>query len=88
MGAKSFFYYFNMKSINRIRLLWLQAELWYQLLADTTEKKRKEKRHNFYTTQIQGKCLQEVEQPMTEPALQYEPKKRSIFVHKAAYRAF
>lgn len=27
-----------LKSINIIRLLWLQAELWYQLLADTTEK--------------------------------------------------
>lgn len=35
--------------MNIIRLLWLQAELWYQLLADTTEKEcfkknKKEKR--------------------------------------------
>lgn len=44
--------------MNIIRLLWLQAELWYQLLADTTEKeclKKIRKRHNN-TTEIQGRC--------------------------------
>lgn len=57
---------------------------WY----NREKKEEKKKRGTIYTTQIQGKCLQEVEQPMTEPALQYEPKQLSIFVHKATYCAF
>lgn len=60
----------------------LQAELWYQRPADTTEKRwfflknlkeNKRERHNN-TTYNQGKCLQDVEQPETKRAVQYEPK--------------
>lgn len=48
--------------------MWLQAELRYQLLADTTEKEwlKKIRERHKNTTEIQGRCLQYVKQPETK----------------------
>lgn len=51
-----------LKSINIIRLTWLQAELWYQLLVDTTEKndlKKKRRRRRRTENKERGTITQQ-----------------------------
>lgn len=86
-----FFIVLILKSINIIRLTWLQAELQYQHPADTREKEwlNTKLEKNIYkeaqenTTEIRGRCLQDAKQPETKTGqklkqigpLQYELRK-------------